>query len=199
LFYFSLSEAFSTPKTKKKLKNDLEAIQNLLKGKQTTAPKKHTGEGIFFTSKAADRLAIKSFHKSLIFDNILGDIFIKDTKSVKGTRIKFVIFLKSKNNLGKIFREYTGDSFEFGKTSVLVRLYKLDTDYISRSQARRVVSGLDKFKTIVLDFKKVDTVGQAFADEVFRVWQSHHLHIKINIKNANENINFMIKRALVGE
>jgi aspartokinase len=70
--------------------------------------------------------------------------------------------------------------------------------YISRSQARRIMSGLDKFKTVVLDFDRVKTVGQGFADEVFRVWQKHHLNIKIIPKNTNENINFMIKRVLSG-
>jgi hypothetical protein len=42
------------------LKNHLEAIQDLLKGKQTTMPKSHSGEGIFFTSKIADNLTISS-------------------------------------------------------------------------------------------------------------------------------------------
>ncbi len=40
------------------LANELEAIQDLLKGKTTTAPDRHSGEGIFFTSKAGDRLEL---------------------------------------------------------------------------------------------------------------------------------------------
>lgn len=187
---------FNNIMRKKNLKNELEAIQDLLKGKQTTLPKEHTGEGIFFTSKVADILTIRSSKKKLIFNNILGDIFIKDIKPIKGTKVTFFILLQSKTDLGKVFRQYTGDSFEFGKTKVQIRLFKIDTDYISRSQARRVMSGLEKFKTIVLDFSKVDTVGQAFADEVFRVWQNKHPYIKITFQNANENIDFMIKRAL---
>lgn len=183
---------------KKHLKSELEAIQDLLKGKQTTAPKKHTGEGIFFTSKVADILLIKSSNKKLIFNNVLGDIFIEDVKPAKGTKITFRIGLKSKRQLDKIFREYGEGSYEFSKTKVIVKLYKMDTDYISRSQARRVVSGLDKFKVIILDFKNVKTAGQAFADEIFRVWQGHHPTIKIIFQNANENISFMINRVLTG-
>lgn len=187
---------FNNIMRKRKLRNQMEAIQDLLKGKQTTLPKEHTGEGIFFTSKVADILIIRSSKKKLIFNNILGDIFIKDIKLTKGTKVTFFISLKSKTDLSKVFKQYTGDSFEFGKTKVQIRLFKMDTDYISRSQARRVMSGLEKFKNIVLDFKNVDTVGQAFADEVFRVWQSQHPDIKITFQNANENIDFMIKRAL---
>lgn len=181
---------------KYRLHNELEAIQELLKGKHTTAPSAHTGEGIFFTSKAADTLIIKGSNKKLIFNNQINDIFVKDIKRINGTKVAFQISLKSKRDLAAVFREYGNSAFEFSKTKVAVDLYKLDTAFISRSQARRVTSGLDKFKTITLDFKNVDTVGQAFADEVFRVWKSRYPRIEINYQNANENIEFMIKRAV---
>jgi len=181
---------------KRGLKNEFEAIQDLLKGKQTTAPKEHSGEGIFFTSKVADMLTIQSSRKKLIFHNVLNDIFIKDAKPVKGTKITFFINVKSKKSLSAIFREYSGNSFEFSKTKVIVRLFKMNTDYISRSQARRVLSGLDSFKRITLDFARVNTVGQAFADEIFRVWKMRHPKIEIISQNANKNIKFMINRAL---
>ena len=55
--------------------------------------------------------------------------------------------------------------------------------------------GLDKFKTIILDFRHIKTVGQAFADEIFRVWQIHNPSIRIEVVNSNENIDLMIRRA----
>lgn len=180
---------------KKKLKNEFEAIQDLLKGKQTTSPKEHTGEGIFFTSKVGDLLIIQSSRKKLLFDNGLNDIFIKEAKEIIGTKVSFRIAVKSKRNLNSVFKKYSDAAFVFSRTETKVSLYKIDTDFISRSQARRIVSGLEKFKKIILDFKGVDTVGQAFADEVFRVWQGRHPHINIEYRNANENIIFMIKRA----
>ncbi len=70
----------------------------------------------------------------------------------------------------------------------------MGTIYISRSQARRILSGLEKFKTIILDFAKVPTVGQAFADEIFRVFQSRHPDIKIKPINMIEPVAFMINR-----
>ncbi|MBU1423493.1 MAG: DUF4325 domain-containing protein [Bacteroidetes bacterium] len=178
---------------KKKLKNELEAIQDLIKGKQTTAPVEHSGEDIYFTSKVADCLIIKGSNKKLIFDNIIGDVFIEDIKTVKGTDVEFWISKQSKTKLNDIFQEYTGDTFEFGKTKVEIKLYKSGSGYISRSQARRVLSGLEKFKEIILDFKNVHSMGQGFADEVFRVWQRRNPQIKISEQNADENIRFMIK------
>ena len=188
---------FNDIKRKFKLRNILEAIELLLKGKQTTVPETHTGEGVFFTSKAGDELVIKSSTKKLIFDNKINDIFIRDIKKVKGTKVKFEIYLNSKKKLSDIFKEYSNENFIFNKTKVTVKLFELKGSfYISRSQARRLLFGLEKFQRIVLDFKDVKTVGQGFVDEVFRVWHKKHPSIKIEYINANENVEFMIKRAL---
>jgi len=190
---------FNNIMRKRKLKDEFEAIQDLLKGKQTTLPEEHTGEGVFFTSKVSDLLTIQSSTKKLIFNNILDDIFIREVKETCGTKVSFVISVKSKTNLGDVFKKYSEGAFTFNKTITKVSLYKLDSVFISRSQARRILSGLDKFKKIVLDFKGVDTVGQAFADEIFRVWQSRHPRIEIEHNNANDNIAFMIKHALANK
>ncbi len=174
------------------LDSRMSAIQELLKGKQTTAPHSHSGEGIFFTSKAVDLMTIKSSDKKLIFDNRVDDLFITDIKPLTGTTVECWIGHTSKRDLQTIFRQYTGETSEFKKTLVTVNLYKEKFEYISRSQARRIMSGLERFSTIVLDFKDVESIGQAFADEVFRVWQGRHPGIRIELKNANENVHFMI-------
>jgi hypothetical protein len=140
-------------------------------------------------------LTIKSFEKKLVFDNVGQDLYINDVRSVKGTKVDFVLDLKSKKKLADLFNKYTDDSFQFSKTAVKVKLYHQDVDYVSRSQARRILAGLEKFKTIELDFNDIKTIGQAFADEVFRIWQSAHKDVKFVVKNANENIMIMIKRA----
>ncbi len=186
---------FNNIRKTKHLGKSIEAIQDLLKGKETTAPDAHSGEGIFFTSKVADLLSIKSFEKKLVFDNIGQDIYIKDVQPVKGTRVDFVLDLQSKKKLADVFNKYTDDSFQFSKTAVKVKLYHQDVDYVSRSQARRILAGLEKFKTIELDFNDIKTIGQAFADEVFRIWQSAHKDVKFFVKNAHENVMLMIKRA----
>jgi anti-sigma regulatory factor (Ser/Thr protein kinase) len=180
------------------LANELEAIQDLLKGKQTTAPDAHSGEGIFFTSRVADVLSIRSSAKKLVFDNLRGDVFVTDIRPVRGTKVSFSLSLTSRTELNDVFAAYTDDSFEFGKTTVRVKLFKAGIDYVSRSQARRIVSGLEKFTTVELDFQGLNSIGQGFADEIFRVWQSHHPNITILPKNAGENVILMIRHVAPG-
>lgn len=182
---------------KKKLQSEIDAIQDLLKGKTTTSPQAHSGEGIFFTSKIADLFILESFGYRLRVDNTLPDVFIEEVPEQKrGTRVTFQLDDKSKKHLNDVFKKYQTDPSEyaFDKTEVKVKLYTMGTIYLSRSQARRILSGLEKFKSIVLDFDKVPTVGQAFADEIFRVFQARHPEISIKPINMVETVEFMIKR-----
>lgn len=177
------------------LKSELEAIQDLLKGKTTTQPQSHSGEGIFFTSKVGDLFILESYSLRLRIDNLLKDVFVEEIPSVKGTLVKFQLSLNSKRHLNDVFKEYTNPTtYAFDKTEVHIKLYTLGTIYVSRSQARRVLLHLDKFKSIVLDFDRVPTVGQAFADEIFRVFAGKHKDIQITTINTNEAVDFMIKR-----
>ncbi|MCR4260935.1 MAG: DUF4325 domain-containing protein [Candidatus Colwellbacteria bacterium] len=181
------------------LKSELEAIQDILKGKTTTMPKSHSGEGIFFTSKAGDVFTLESFGYQLIVDNEMPDIFVKTVKKMKrGTRVMFKISATSDRHLNEVFKNYTnlvdGGDYGFDKTEIRVKLYTISGVHISRSQARRVLAGLEKFKIIVFDFDKVPTVGQAFADEVFRVFHHRYPQIKLEVENMSEGVKFMVER-----
>ncbi|EKD56517.1 MAG: helix-turn-helix, type 11 protein [uncultured bacterium] len=188
---------FNNIKIKKKLKNEMQAVEDLFKGKQTTMPQRHSGEGIFFTSKVADKLIIESSDIGLIFDNNINDIFITKIARHQGTKVRFEIDQTSKTQLNQIFKKYTDNNFSFNKSEIKVKLFQHGTSFLSRSRAKRVMSGLDKFNTIILDFDQVETIGQGFADEVFRVWQSQYSGITIVYTKTNKNVEFMIKRALV--
>lgn len=178
------------------LLNVEEAIQDLLKGKQTTDPEAHSGEGIFFTRRIADTFLIRSSTKKLFFNNIINDFTVVTIKPIFGTRVMFNMASNSKKKLRDVFSQYTKGSFEFNSTEVTVRLYEKGVPtFISRSQARRILSGLEKFKTITLDFTGIAAVGQSFVDEVFRVWKNKYSEIEIVAINTNEDVEFMIKRA----
>lgn len=182
---------------KRHLKSELEAIQDLLKGKTTTQPQAHSGEGIFFTSKVADIFSLESFGKKLIINNLVKDIFIEKAKpSKKGTKVSFQISCESQKHLNDIFKAYQTDpeEYAFDKTEIQIKLYTLGTVHVSRSQARRVLSGLEKFKSIILDFDNVPTIGQAFADEIFRVFKNKHPDIHITPTNMNETVRFWVER-----
>ena len=178
------------------LKDEQEALQDLLKGKQTTMPERHSGEGIFFTSRVADGLVIRSSDKKLLFDNNLPDVFIRTVKPRRGTQVDFWISMESQRELTAVFHEFTGEEMMLDKTRVVVALFKAGSGHVSRSQARRLLVGLEEFREIVLDFARVDLVGQAFADEVFRVWKSHNPGTILRIANASPDVEFMISRAM---
>lgn len=52
---------------------------------------------------------------------------------------------------------------------------------------------LDKFSEVVLDFRDVQSVGQGFADEVFRVFARRYPTIVLKTENANSVIDAMIR------
>lgn len=187
---------FRNVMTKRNLANEFEAMQDILKGRITTHPRAHSGEGIFFTSKAGDLFILDSFGFSLRVDNNIPDIFFEENNSKAGTKVTFSISRSSKRHLTDIFSKYetNHDDPEFDKTEIHVKLFKVGTIYISRSQARRILSGLEKFKHIILNFDKVPTVGQSFADEIFRVFQNNHKNIQITNINMNEAVKYMIDR-----
>jgi anti-sigma regulatory factor (Ser/Thr protein kinase) len=185
---------FESVRRKFKLKNHFEAAEHLLKGKQTTFPERHSGRGIFFTSKIADCFSLESGRLALTIDNRVHDVILKDSRPLKGTRVTFSLSRQSRKDLKALFDEYSDSEFEFDRTRLRVRLSEED-DIVSRSQARRILFGIEKFKRIVLDFKKVKGIGQGFADEVFRVFQSLHPDIVIEAVNTSPSVDFMIRRA----
>jgi translation initiation factor IF-3 len=84
----------------------------------------------------------------------------------------------------------------FTKTIVSVRLVQYgDESVVTRSQAKRLLAGVDKVKVVVFDFAGVEAIGQAFADEVFRVFKKQHPEIEVMSLNANQEVSQMIRRA----
>ncbi len=181
---------------KRRLKTEIEAMQDLLKGKTTTASKFHSGEGIFFTSKVCDVFTLESFGYLLVVNNKTREIFFQKPPALKrGTRVKFTVDVNSSRHLSSVFKHFTDADFGFAKTEIKVRLYTSgDGVHVSRSQARRILSGLEKFSTVVLDFDKVPSIGQGFSDEIFRVFKNRHPNTKIEPIHMNDAVQFMVNR-----
>lgn len=178
------------------LESELHALQELSKGKTTTMPSRHTGEGIFFSSKAANRFEIESGELVWVVDNRRNDMAVGALKPERpGTTVRAEVDSDNANDLTAVFAEYTRN-FEFSRTRTVVRLYAIGTEFVSRSQAKRLVHGLEKFREVVLDFEGVDLVGQGFADEVFRVWAQVHPEVLLVPTDMTEPVAFMIERAI---
>jgi biotin operon repressor/anti-sigma regulatory factor (Ser/Thr protein kinase) len=181
------------------LLDERHAVLELAKGKFTTDPKHHTGEGIFFTSRIFDSFNI--FSGGVVLSHEFGEeedwIWERQTDK-DGTVVWMKLNNHTARNYKKIFAEFEdGDDFGFTKTIVPVKLAQYDDDkLISRSQAKRLLARIEVFKTVIFDFKDVETIGQAFADEIFRVFQNSHPNMNVLQVNANEEVTKMIVRAL---
>jgi anti-sigma regulatory factor (Ser/Thr protein kinase) len=187
--------AFKSIADKYDLPDEQAAMIELVKGKTTTMPEAHTGEGIFFVSKVADRFFLRSHRIQLEWNRALHDVFVSTPKFKKGTFVRFEIQRDSRTKLENVFEKFAPEAYDykFQKTRVQVKL--LQKEYVSRSEAKRLTFNLHKFSEVELDMVNVRNVGQGFTDEVFRVFASEYPDVRIRTVNASKNIAAMIRHA----
>jgi hypothetical protein len=175
--------------------SDLVAIQELSKGKVTTLPSRHTGEGVFFVSKAGDLFEMESGDLCWVVDAGRQDTAILASAPRQGTRVLFSASVGAVRPLDELFRSYTGEDHAFSRTRAYVQLFALGLRFLSRSEARRMMRGMERFREVVLDFHRVPGVGQGFADEVFRVWARDHPGVRLRPVRMNPPVELMVERA----
>lgn len=174
------------------LEDEHAALVELSKGRTTTMRERHTGEGIFFTSRAADRFVLRSHRIRLEWNRFKNDVFVSPQRHLVGTHVAVLVERGSRRRLSELFTEFAPAEYDyrFDRTRVLVKL--LHAEYVSRSEAKRLLANLDKFRDVVLDFKDVRSIGQGFADEVFRVFGTAHPEVKVSVQNANPVVAAML-------
>jgi DNA-binding transcriptional ArsR family regulator len=185
---------FKNIKMKFKLFDEKDALLELAKGKRTTDKTRHSGQGIFFVSKIFDDFMIIS--DGIIFGSSpQKNSPVKKNKTNLSTLVYMRLANSSVRKIKDVFDEFSTEiPGDFDKTVVPVRMANSE-DLVSRSQARRVLSGLELFREVVLDFKDIKYIGQSFADEIFRVFPNMNPNTSITAKNANTDIQNMINRA----
>ncbi len=182
-----------------------DAMSILFVGKMTTNKECHSGEGIFFTSRTLDRFNIFSSNRIFVHDaydkNAAANITNfadSDSKSrmlnKNGTFVSMDLWNDTKRELKEVFDMFSSNEKGFYKTQIPIKSAIPSGYPVSRSQARRLCSGFDKFEEVELDFDGVDDVGQAFIHEIFIVFKKQHSNIEIKVKNANDNVAGMIQR-----
>jgi hypothetical protein len=190
---------FKKIQTAMNLLDERHAILELSKGKLTTDPKNHTGQGIFFTSRMLDSFDILA--GGVFFSHTFGneeDWLLQREQFRPGTAVFMKLDNYTSRRVKAIFDQYSsGDDYGFTKTVVPVKLAQYAHDnLVSRSQAKRVLTRVDQFKTVIFDFSGVEAVGQAFADEIFRVFVSAHPQIEVIPIHANTDVQQMIAAAV---
>ncbi|HMC61481.1 MAG TPA: DUF4325 domain-containing protein [Candidatus Solibacter sp.] len=181
------------------LLDERHAILELSKGKLTTDPDNHSGQGIFFSSRLLDSFVILSggacfSHQSPRENDWMTDV----AKPEQGTVVDMRLENTATRTCKEVFDQYSsGDDYGFTKTVVPVSLAQYGQDkLVSRSQAKRVLARVELFKTVVFDFSGVETIGQAFADEIFRVFARSHPEIETFAAHANSEIRRVIASTL---
>jgi len=177
------------------LEDETQAILELSKGKLTTDPDRHSGQGIFFTSRMLDEFSILSRGAFFSHKAQQSRDFILDNEDTDSSTM---VTMALENNTGRtlkdVFDQYSsGDNYDFSKTVVPLRLAKSgDEKLISRSQAKRALARAERFKAVVFDFAGIEMVGQAFADEIFRVWAKGHEDVECFVIDASPDVRKMI-------
>lgn len=181
------------------LLNERHAVLELAKGKLSTDPDHHSGEGIFFSSRLFDVYQIASGDVSFSHQQayVAGDLLMTGEHAKSGTAVRMKLENQSLRTTKAVFDEYAppSDDYSFNKTVVPVNLAQYGTAaLISRSQAKRLLARIALFKVVVLDFSQVEFIGQAFADEIFRVFVNQHPQIELSYVHASPEIQHMIRR-----
>lgn len=176
------------------------ALLELLKGKLTSDPARHTGEGIFFTSRMFDGFTIYSSDLFFARHNLKDDWFMKTEarQAFPGTVVELMIKTSTTRTPQQIFGEYADieSDYTFTRTHVPVFIAQHgEEQLVSRSQAKRLLARFDRFDVILLDFKGIAFIGQAFADEVFRVFATEHPHTQIAPLNMSTQVERMVRRS----
>jgi anti-sigma regulatory factor (Ser/Thr protein kinase) len=177
------------------LEDETQAILELSKGKLTTDPDRHSGQGIFFTSRMLDEFSILS--RGAYFSHVATrpvDWILDDDDPDSSTIVTMELDNNTDRTLKDVFDQYSsGDNYDFSKTVVPLRLARFGEEkLISRSQAKRALARVEPFKAVVFDFAGIEMIGQAFADEIFRVWARAHEDVQCTVIDASPAVRKMI-------
>lgn len=185
---------FASIKRTFQLDDDIEAIGELTKGKRTSQPERHSGEGIFFTSKMVTKFKISANGLEWVVDNEINDFAVGESDVKVGTLVNCEVSTSERIDMEAIYSKFS-INHDFQNTQPVVKLFEIGGEFVSRSEAKRLMAGMGKFKKVTLDFLKVERVGQGFLDEIFRVWQNDHSEVEIESINMAPPVEFMVSRA----
>jgi hypothetical protein len=175
------------------------AMLELAKGKLTSAPERHTGRGLYFTSRLADVFDLHA--NAVAFQHREWDPRSwKQGRAMRqqGSAIYLAIALDTTRTLDEVMRSASlnQQNYSIERTTLPLRLIvNEDTGLESRAQARRVAARLTAFKQAELDFTGIEHIGQGFADELFRVFGRQQSAVQLVVKNAGPRVTAMIELA----
>jgi len=177
-----------------------DALVELYKGKITSNASGHSGEGIFFSSRAVDEFALwsgakvykccRSREHTVVENHLLS--YVSRMGHI-GTLVMMTLENGTSRKLSEVFDMYADVDEGFVRTRVPVREACISGEPVARSQARRICNRLEEFKEVILDFDGVEIMGQGFADEIFRVYALAHPQVLLCPVNMKREVWRMIR------
>jgi len=126
------------------------------------------------------------------------EVSFNTIEEISGTTVTVELKKIMHRSLNSVFEDYCHvDENEipvFDRTVFRLQLAQSEGRLISRSQAKRVMNGMERFNIVEVDFTGVNNIGQGFADEMFRVWQSFHQDTIIKTAHVSDKIKKIILR-----
>ena len=171
-----------------------DAYLELVKGKYTSDPSAHSGEGIFFTSRFCDEFTLVSnscfYHRNVMDQAFTRNRLISYATSLSniGTHILMRVYNNTQRTTREVFDMYSSIDTGIFKTEIpLAQLCEFG-DPVARSHAKRICNRLDSFKEVTVDCAGIEFMGQGFADEMFRVYRNAHPEVDFKVINANPDV-----------
>lgn len=149
------------------------ALLELSKGKLSSAPERHSGQGLFFTARLADVLSVHA--NGAAFQRRAWDRqpwHRGKPANRGGTSVYMAIALDSPRTLDTVLAAHNlqPGGLSFDHTEVPLQLLAEGGVLASRAEARRAVARLTQFCSAQVSFAGVEDLGHGFADEMFRVF-----------------------------
>lgn len=109
------------------------------------------------------------------------------------TTVECNISVNTTRRFLEIVKLYPGN-FEFSKSSPIVKLFEIRVEFLSRSEAKRLFAGLDKFSEIIFEHIGIEKVGQGSVDEIYWVWKNQYSSVLLKNAYASSEVEFMLNR-----
>lgn len=175
-----------------------EVAFELAKGRLSTAPDGHAGLGLFFATKACDKIEIQSERTTVVAEPDVWSVRDEGFR-IRGTSVRMRVSRTNDRELNEVFDTYAGRGAIVRTQVPLALLEAAGGRLVSRSQAQRVIARLDDFEEVYLDFAGVEAVGPAFADEIFRAFRAQRPGVTLVTLNASSEVRARVRASIATE
>ena len=171
------------------------AAVEIAKGHVTSDPKNHAGDDLMVVIQMFDEVEISSSSISLKYNNDKNDWVLDQSKQQSGTRIHLRIRTNSRRTCQDVFTNIFEKFAKF--THIPVKLAQSKGEQLnSREQADNLLHNIKKLNGVEFDFKNIDLVGPAFADELVRKTLEKNREMDIKWINSTQLVDVLMSRAI---